>query len=157
MSGELIDNKSYIEKKDIFNNGYGDFSSGSINQLFDVNNDGYVDAVEKDRMLSAGMLNTLESIHPLVARAYNDPNFLINNGFFLTDEQQLRKNKIKLLINKILLMSELEDIKNKRKDRFNEENLNIEKNEEEMDLIQNLQEDLKERQYLEQTEINNQV
>lgn len=157
MSGELIDNKSYIEKKDIFNNGYGDFSSGSINQLFDVNNDGYVDAVEKDRMLSAGMINTLESIHPLVARAYNDPNFLINNGFFLTDEQQLRKNKIKLLINKILLMSELEDIKNKRKDRFNEENLNIEKNEEEMDLIQNLQEDLKERQYLEQTEINNQV
>jgi len=157
MSGELIDNQSYIEKKDIFTNGYGNFSSGSIKELFDVNNDGHIEGVEKDRMLSAGLLNTLESINPLVARAYNDPNFRINNGFFLTDEQQLRKNKIKLLIDKILLMSQLEDIKNKRKNRFNEEKLNIEKNEE-LDLeIRDLQEDLKERQYLEQSEINNQV
>ena len=157
MSGELIDNKRYIEKENIFNNGYGDFSSGSIKELFDVNNDNYIDGVEKDRMLSAGLLNTLDSINPLVARAYNDPNFMINNGFFLTDEQQLRKNKINLLIKKILLMSQLEDIKNKRKDRFNEEKLNIEKNEE-LDLkIRDLQEDLKERQYLEQSEINNQV
>jgi hypothetical protein len=154
MSGELINTERYIEKKDIFEKGYSDFSSQSINELFDSNGDGEVNGVEKDRMQSAGVLNTLESINPLVARAFNDENFRIDNGFFLTSKQQMRQDKVRLLIDKIKLLNKLEEIKNSPERRFQEDTPNIENTE--LD-TNNLQEDLINRQYLEQSEINNQV
>ena len=93
MSGELINNKNYIEKKDIFQKGINDFSSQSIKEIFDVDDDGDVEAVEQDRMMSTGMINTLESINPLVARAFNDENFRLQTGTFLTMKQQRQRNR----------------------------------------------------------------
>jgi hypothetical protein len=152
MSGELIDNQNYVKKKDIFNQGIGNFSSKSINELFDVNEDGYVDGVEKDRMISNGVLNTIESINPVVARAFNDENFRLSTGTFLTKKQQLKRERVILAIQKGLLMEEMNCI---QEERINQDDLNIVE-EEGLD-VNDLREDLQKRQYLNQAELDNGV
>jgi hypothetical protein len=151
MSGELINNINYVESKDIFENGAGDFSSKSINELFDVNSDGVVDSIEQDRMVSAGVLNTLESINPVVARAFTDETFRLSTGAFLTEKQRNERERINLIIQKALLKEQLKDIE---EERIDPEEPNIDTGE--LD-VNNLQEDIEKRQYLNQAEISNSV
>jgi hypothetical protein len=152
MSGELINNLNAVEKKDMFNKGIGDFTSKSIKELMDVNDDGTVDAVEQDRMVSVGMTNTLESINPVVARAFQDETFRLQNGTFLTQKQRIMRERVILAIQKGMLMEQMKDIPEERMDP---EELDIEE-EEGLD-VNNLQEDLEKRQYLSQAEIDNGV
>jgi hypothetical protein len=49
--GELINSRTAIDNRNIFKQGVGGFSSKSINELFDVDNDGIVSGVEKDLMI----------------------------------------------------------------------------------------------------------
>jgi hypothetical protein len=118
----------------------------------DVNDDGTVDAVEQDRMVSVGMTNTLESINPVVARAFKDETFRLQNGTFLTQKQRIMRERVILAIQKGMLMEQMKDIPEERMDP---EELDIEE-EEGLD-VNNLQEDLEKRQYLSQAEIDNGV
>ena len=156
MSGEFINNQVFIEKKNVLENGIGNFSSKSINELLDINGDGVVDGVEMDRMMSNSVINTLESIHPLVAKAFNDENFRLETGAFLTQKQRKTRMKLDLAIKKAILKQKMIDMeKYKRVDDIQPEELNIEENSE---LDNNdLQEDLKHRMYLSQAEIDNQI
>lgn len=151
MSGDLINTEILIDKRDIFEKGYGNFSSKSINELFDVNGNGTVSPEEMSTMQSAGVLNTLNSISPVVARAFTDENFRLQTGAYLTDSQKIARDKILLAINKAILIDSMKDIPEKR---IKPEELNIE--EQELD-TNDLMEDLKHRQYLNQAEIDNNV
>lgn len=158
--GELINNRSKIDDRDIFEKGYRNFSSKSINELFDVDNNGYVDAYEKDLMVSECVLDTLDSISPLVAHAFTQENFRLQTGAYLTERQRLSRDKLILSINKAILEEELNDIKDDIPQEINEERIKELVNEpisvEHLD-TENLSEDIKYRQYLSQAEINNPV
>ena len=106
-------------------------------------------------MESAGSYNILESIHPAVARAFSDENFNIQKGYYLTDSQRYKKRMYELLIEKAILQNQMKDKENERKDFPELDEPNILNNEE----VDNndLEGDLKKRQYLDQNEINNQV
>lgn len=151
MSGDLINTGVLIDKRDIFEKGYGNFSSKSINELFDVNGDGVVSGEERSTMQSVGVLNTLSSISPVVARAFSDENFRLQTGAYLTDSQKIVRDKLLLAINKAILIESIKDIPEKR---IEPEELNIE--EQELDTT-DLMEDLKHRQYLNQAELDNGV
>ena len=151
MSGELINTERAIHSSDLFSLGIGGFSSKSINDLFDVNDDGEVSGMERDRMQSASVLNTLESINPVVARAYNDSEFQIDRGMFLTKKQRASRDKTyKIVLEQI---AEFEKSKVPER-RYDVQPLNIE--EKELD-TKTLSDDLVERQYLEQAELDNPV
>ena len=109
MSGELISTSRFIKQRNIYANGLAGFSSGSINDLFDVNGDGETSGVEKDRMESAGVINTIESIHPAVARAFQDDTFALQTGQFLTQQQQRDRRKLELLVNRAVLKQRMID------------------------------------------------
>lgn len=151
MSGELINTSREVQSKDIFDRGFGAFSSKSINELLDVDDDGMVSNLEKDRMESSGVLNTLESIPDVVARAFNDENFRIQTGAYLTQKQRIQREKLVLAINKAIMIEEMNKLPERR---FKPQELNIE--EQELD-TNDLREDLKNRQYLEQAELDNDV
>ena len=155
MSGELINTSLFYKKKNIFNKGVGGFSSQSINDLFDVNNDGETSGVEKDLMESEVSYNILNSIHPAIARAFNDTTFNIQQGNFLTSSQRYKKRAYELIIEKAILQNHLKDKESERKDFPDLDEPNI-LNNEEVD-NNNLEEDLKKRQYLQQSEIDNKV
>jgi hypothetical protein len=137
----------------------GAFTENQISDLFDVNGDGILSEVEKDRAMHIGIQNELNSIHPLVARAYQDEAFLINQGVFLTAEQQMQKNKFRRDMKQIIEQL-VEDINNQeedevveyKRDDWDEMNYNVRDNELDTD---DLFEDLKRRRYLEDAEINN--
>jgi hypothetical protein len=150
MSGDLISTEVLIDKRDIFEKGYGNFSSKSINELFDVNGDGVVSGEEMATMKSVGVLNTLDSISPVVARAFSDENFRLQTGAYLTDSQNMARNKFLLAINKAILVESMANIPEK----MEPEELNIEP--EELD-TNDLMEDIRHRQYLSQGEIDNNV
>jgi len=80
------------------------FSKDSINSLFDVDGDGVFSAVEKDRAESVALINELSSIHPLVARSYNDINFQIQTGSFLTKQQYTNIEKFKAALSSVAEM-----------------------------------------------------
>lgn len=151
MSGELINTSREIQKNDIFSRGIGSFSSKSINDIFDVNGDGVATPLEQDRMQSAGVLNTLQSIPDVVARAFNDENFRIQTGAYLTQKQKMERERLVLAINKAIMVEEMNKLPEKR---IEPEELNIE--EEELD-TGDLREDIAHRQYLQQGEIDNDV
>ena len=148
--GELINSKIAIDNRDIFEKGYGSFSSKSINEIFDVNGDGYTDGVEKD-LSSAGALNTLNSISPIVAHAFTNENFRIQTGAYLTEGQKQIKNSLLLAINKAMLVEKLKEIPIKN---INPEEPNIDNGELN---TQTLAEDIERRQYLSGAELNNNV
>jgi hypothetical protein len=152
MSGELINTQNAIDKKDIFNRGTGNFSSKSINELFDVDGDGNVSGVEKELMGSMGVLNSLDSISPAVAHAFKTENFRIQTGSYLTESQRVTRDKLLLSINKTLMLERLKDIDIKK--RINEEEPAVDNSE--LD-TNDLQEDIKHRQYLNRAEIDNNV
>ena len=156
MSGELINSSLYYKQKNIFKNGAGNFSSGSINDLFDVNGDGETSGVEKDRMEDETAYNILESIHPAVARAFQDDTFNIQQGNFLTQSQQFKKLKYELIIERELLKNRLEEEKSERVDKPELDEPNILINEEQVDNT-DLAEDIIKRQYLTMGEIDNGV
>ena len=148
--GELINTRSAIDSRDIFEKGIGGFSSKSINELFDVNGDGDASGIEKDLMSSAGALNTLNSISPIVAHAFNQENFRLQTGAYLTNSQKVMRDKLVLAVNKAILMEKLREMPEKEI----EEELNIDNGElDTNDLLQ----DIKYRQYLSGAEINNGV
>lgn len=151
MSGELISTSALLDSRDIFEKGTGGFSSKSINDLFDVNNDGVTDCVEKDRMQSAGVLNTLNSIPDVVAKAFSDENFRLQTGAYLTQKQRIQREKFLIAINKAILIDKMSHIPEKR---IEPEELNIE--EQELDTY-DLKQDIEHRQYLEGAELDNSV
>lgn len=125
------------------------FSQDSINSLFDLNNDGEFTGVEKDRAENVGLLNALDSIHPVVAKAYNDVNFNINRGNYLTEQQYEAGQKFFRVLNEVLNKEYENELV---EHRINPQNMNMYIG----DLDeQNLMDYLKNRQYLSQQEINN--
>ena len=153
MSGEFINTHSVINKSDIWDNGYSNFSSKSIQELFDVNDDGEFDGVERDRAEASCLFNTLDSIDPVVARAFNDENFRLQTGAYLTTQQRTNKAKILNLIEKYLLVDDIEKIQTYKKQFNLEPQLSPVMEEDNKDL----KSDLSNRQYLNQAEINNDV
>jgi len=158
MSGEFINTHSVINKSDIWDNGYSNFSSKSIQELFDVNDDGEFDGVERDRAEASCLFNTLDSIDPIVARAFNDENFRLQTGAYLTTQQRTNKAKLLNLIEKYLLVEDAEKIHNYNKQFDTTGVFGIEPQlpsiiEEPKDL----KTDLSNRQYLNQAEIDNDV
>ena len=152
MSGELINTKLAIDRREIFEKGSGYMTSKSISELFDVDNTGYKGELEKDLMSSQGVLNALDSISPAVAYAYSHENFRIQTGDYLTESQKVTRDRIMMAINKQLLVDRLQQIDLKK--RIDQP---IEESEyEELD-TDDLREDLKNRQYLNQAEIDNSV
>ena len=153
MSGEFINTHSVINKSDIWDNGYSNFSSKSIQELFDVNDDGEFDGVERDRAEASCLFNTLDSIDPVVAREFNDENFRLQTGAYLTTQQRTNKAKILNLIEKYLLVEDVEKIQTYKKQFNLEPQLSPVMEEDNKDL----KSDLSNRQYLNQAEINNDV
>jgi len=152
MSGEFLNNEQYINKFPIGE--YSEWTRGTLEDLLDVNGDGQVTNLEIDRAQSLGLINTLQSINPLVARAFNEENFLIQTGMYLTKEQRKNQEIFNQAIEQALIDNE-ED-KYKENIRFMHDNLNIDLQHQPIDGT-DLQEDLKRRQYLDQAEINNGV
>lgn len=152
MSGEFLNNEQYINKFPIGE--YSEWTRGTLEDLLDVNGDGQVTNLEIDRAQSLGLINTLQSINPLVARAFNEENFLIQTGMYLTKEQRKNQEIFNQAIEQALLDNE-ED-KYKENIRFMHDNLNIDLQHQPIDGT-DLQEDLKRRQYLDQAEIDNGV
>jgi len=152
MSGEFLNNEQYINKFPIGE--YSEWTRGTLEDLLDVNGDGQVTNLEIDRAQSLGLINTLQSINPLVARAFNEENFLIQTGMYLTKEQRKNQEIFNQAIEQALLDNE-ED-KYKENIRFMHDDLNIDLQHQPIDGT-DLQEDLKRRQYLDQAEINNGV
>ena len=156
MSGELINSSRFIKQRNIFNNGLAGFSSGSINDLFDANGDGETSGVERDRMESAGVINTIESIHPAVARAFQDDTFALQTGQFLTQQQQINRRKLELLVKRAVLKQRMMDEQApERGDLQPIDELNILKNDE-LD-TNDLAGDIEKRMYLTQAELDNDV
>ena len=148
--GELINSRTAIDNRNIFKQGVGGFSSKSINELFDVDNDGIVSGVEKDLMSSASALNALNSISPIVAHAFSQENFRIATGSYLTNSQKVMREKLVLAVNKALMVEKL----NKMPERKEEEQLNVDNGElDTKDLLQ----DIERRQFLSGAEITNGV
>ena len=152
MSGEFLNNEQYINKFPIGE--YSEWTRGTLEDLLDVNGDGQVTNLEIDRAQSLGLINTLQSINPLVARAFNEENFLIQTGMYLTKEQRKNQEIFNQAIEQALIDNE-ED-KYKENIRFMHDDLNIDLQHQPIDGT-DLQEDLKRRQYLDQAEINNGV
>jgi hypothetical protein len=151
MSGEYWNNELFIDDYTFYDKGWTD---QSLSNLFDFDGDGEVSGVEVDRATSLGLINTLNSINPIVARAYSEENFFIQTGLYLTQEQKANQEKWNNVIERVL--KELEEDKYKKKIRIEEENLNILNINEPIEQT-TLQEDLKDREYLEGGEIDNQV
>ena len=156
MSGELINSSRFIKQRNIFNKGLAGFSSGSINDIFDANGDGETSGIERDRMESAGVINTIESIHPAIARAFQDDTFALQTGQFLTQEQQRDRRKLELLVQRAVLNQRMIDEQApERPDLQPIDELNI-LNDDELD-TGDLAGDIIKRQYLTQGELDNQV
>lgn len=146
MSGEFINTA-------IFDNiNKGSFKAGSINDLFDVNDDGVLSEIEKDRAMNIGIEKQLESINPVIAKAYQDETFMINQGYFLTTEQKKKRDDfIKVIDNLVNKINQQEEEDNPP-ERFEEPQYNIEYNELDTD---DLFQDLQKRRYLSEAELNN--
>jgi hypothetical protein len=127
------------------------FSKDSINSLFDVDGDGVFSAVEKDRAESVALINEMSSINPVIARAYNDVNFQIQNGAYLTNKQKNNGMRFYKAIMEAVKMNENEN--------FNiDHNIKIEEpNEYVGQQPDDLQTYLKDRQALEENQIDNAV
>jgi len=150
--GEYINNHTYIKDNDNWYNATKQFTKDSLNSLFDVDEDGEFTAVEKDRMESLGVLNTLQSIHPAVAKVYNDVNFQIKQGSYLTKKQINNGYRFMTELQKILLEEEKSDYVEHQIPE--PERLNIEKSDLDTD---DLKQDIKDRQFLTEQQINNQI
>ena len=146
MSGEFI-NTAIFDKVD-----KGAFKPGSINELFDVNSDGVLSEIEKDRAMHIGIEQQLESINPVIARAYQDETFMINQGYFLTTEQKQKRDIFTSVIDKLVARINKLDEEENPEERFEEPNYNIELGELDTD---DLFQDLQKRRYLSEAELDN--
>ena len=147
--GELINSRTAIDNRDIFEKGIGGFSSKSINELFDVNEDGVTSGIEKDLMSSASALNALNSISPIVAHAFSQENFRIATGSYLTNSQKVMRDKLVLAVNKALMVEKLNEIPERKDEQPNVNNGDLDTK----DLLQ----DIERRQFLTGAEITNGV
>ena len=155
MSGELINVEKHVKKVDMFNKGFGNFSSQSINELFDANGDGETTGIEKELMMSGVVLNTINSIHPAVAATFQNQFFNLNNGGYLTKNMRDKDNKMMEGIARAMkAMDEKEQKEFEENDRMPTEDYNIDNVD---DINGNLYDDLKLRRYLTNAEINNDV
>jgi hypothetical protein len=143
--GEYISTDVYIQDKDIFSKGQGGFSSKSLTDIFDADGDGVIEGVERDRMQSVGLINTLNSINPLVARAYNDPQFKLSSGRYLTDKKLMMRDKFNAIMS---------DLINNTGEIPIERRHDIQPFEQIQTLETDLMKDLNSRRYLEQSELN---
>lgn len=147
--GELINSRTAIDNRDIFEKGIGGFSSKSINELLDVNEDGVTSGIEKDLMSSASALNALNSISPIVAHAFSQENFRIATGSYLTSSQKVMRDKLVLAVNKALMVEKLNEIPERKDEQPNVNNGDLDTK----DLLQ----DIERRQFLTGAEITNGV
>ena len=147
--GELINSRTAIDNRDIFEKGIGGFSSKSINELLDVNEDGVTSGIEKDLMSSASALNALNSISPIVAHAFSQENFRIATGSYLTNSQKAMRDKLVLAVNKALMVEKLNEIPERKDEQPNVNNGDLDTK----DLLQ----DIERRQFLTGAEITNGV
>lgn len=151
MSGELIQTERYVRAHDPFERGAGGFSKEAISDLMDVNDDGVLTGIEKDQLTSAGVLNTLESIHPVIARGFVDKSFQLNRGIMLTKSQRQENSRVIDLITKAL---DKHDKAQYPDQRITPEALHgIEGNPSYSDLA----DDIAHRRYLDQSELDNSV
>lgn len=127
------------------------FSEDSINSLFDVDNSGEFTAVERDRAENISLLNELSSINPIIARAYNDVNFNIQQGNYLTQQQYQAGQKFFNAIQKVL---QKEDEEKLIEHKINPEPSNIYQGD--LDTT-DLMDVLKNRQFLTEQELTNDV
>ena len=146
---EFINTEIY--RDETFDEAAKNFSEDSINSLFDVNKDGRFSALEADRANSLVLENELSSIHPLVAKAFNDETFAIQQGMFLTQSQYKANQLFDMAVQKWIAFDEQQKSMERR---MPVEKLNIEMPEL---LNTDLSADLDERQYLERQEIDNGV
>ena len=146
---ELINSRTAIDNRDIFEKGIGGFSSKSINELLDVNEDGVTSGIEKDLMSSASALNALNSISPIVAHAFSQENFRIATGSYLTSSQKVMRDKLVLAVNKALMVEKLNEIPERKDEQPNVNNGDLDTK----DLLQ----DIERRQFLTGAEITNGV
>lgn len=145
---DYINNHLYIENKDNWKQGTKHFSDDSINSIFDVNDDGEFSAVEKDRAESIVLLNELSSINPIIARAYNDINFQIQTGSFLTKKQIENGKKFYEAIQQAIKIDE--------ENTFVQHHINPEQPNEYLGNIEpDLKDDILHRQFLTQAELDN--
>lgn len=145
---DYINNHLYIENNDNWAQATKNFSDDSINSLFDVNDDGEFSAVERDRAENIALFNELSSINPVVARAYNDVNFQIQTGSFLTKKQLENGEKFYKAIQEALLIDE--------ENTFIKHHINPEAPNMYLGVIEtDLKDDIMHRQYLTQAELNN--
>lgn len=145
---DYINNHLYLNDNENWSKATKNFSDNSINSLFDVDHDGTVSKVEMDRAESIGLLNTLNSINPLLARSYNDINLSIITGSYLTTNQINNSKLFYNALQKAIILDEQDTI---IKHNINPEEPNEYKPQYEL----NLSDDIKQRQYLTQAEINN--
>lgn len=150
MSGEYWNNELFINDYTFQDN--SGWTQEKISQLLDVNGDGETSAVEIDRAQSLGLINTVQSINPIIARSFSEENFFIQTGLYLTKEQKGNQQKWNEVIERVL--TEMEKDKYKKTVRIEEEQLNILNINEPLEQT-NLEEDLVNRQYLEGGEIDN--
>ena len=127
------------------------FSDDSINSLFDVDGDGIFSAVEKDRAENVALLNEIESINPVIARAYNDVNFQIQTGMYLTKQQKNNGERFYKAIMEAVSINSNENQNIQHKINPEEENQYM------TTVNVDLKTFLKDRQALQENEIDNNV
>ena len=148
---DYINSYLYNYDPDNWSTATKNFSENSINSLFDVDDDGVFSAVERDRAENIALLNELSSINPIIARAYNDINFNITQGTYLTQKQYEAGQKFFNAIQKVL---QKEDQKQIIEHDINPEPPNIYQGD--LD-TSNLIDVLKNRQFLTEQELTNDV
>ena len=147
---DLINTSILIDNRDMFEKGLGHWDAKQLTGLFDLDGSGHVEGVEQDAMESINLIHTLESIPAAVTRAWNDDKFNLDNGSYLTDTQQSDRdrNDFIAILNKGLAGTVSADMKiDQRYDMAPFEQLSS-------DAHKNLAQDLRERSYLQQSELH---
>jgi len=128
------------------------FESGSlsgINNLIDLDGDGFVSQLELDQANSYCLMNTLESINPISFQHLD--KFRLNSGMMLTENQQKDREDSYLLLQKLIEEDNIEKERHQivRRHKISETNNGVPVNN------SSLLDDMKHRRYLEDSELTN--
>jgi hypothetical protein len=136
---EFISTSNYIKHK--FEGGEFD----KMHEIFDLDGDGIISQLEMDQAESYCLMNTMESIDPVTLN--NLKNFQLDSGVYMTEKQALDRDRFMRLLHKYKQEQDEEDIRltiKRRHDIPETDNGSLE-------------DDLRRRRYLEDSEIHNQV
>jgi len=158
MSGDMINTSNAIKEQDIFTDGFGGFTGDALTSMFDINQDGVVDGEELSHLESSNLLYALNDISPVEAKAYNDSEFKLRDGRAIAGivpddyTDQDRADFIKILNEGLVGLEDIEADGSKvvviepRHTYGEYDKVTNHK------ISENLEEDMKERTYLEKTE-----